>query len=71
MATETHFHVQGMKCNGCVANANKALADLPGFENASFDLEQGAATIRGNIDPQAACQILTQAGYPAVVNSAI
>lgn len=70
MSNQTKFHVQGMKCNGCVENAQKALSDLPGMENASFDLEQGTATINGDIDPQAACQLLTQAGYPAVVNSA-
>ena len=69
MTTQTRLHVQGMKCAGCIANATKALEDLPGFENAEFDLQNGTAKIIGDIDPQAACQLLAQAGYPAAVNS--
>lgn len=69
MSIETHLHVQGMKCDGCIANANKALAAVPGFESANYDLNQGTATIFGDVDPQAVCHALTEAGYPAVVNS--
>lgn len=68
--TETAFYVQGMKCNGCIATANKALSDVPGFESAEFDLAEGTAVVSGDVDPQSVCQALTQAGYPAVVKSA-
>jgi copper chaperone CopZ len=70
MSTQTQFFVQGMKCDGCIANANKALADIPGFVSAQFDLKQGIAVVEGTIDPQAVCQALAGAGYPAVVKSA-
>ncbi len=70
MSTETRFHVQGMKCGGCVTRANEALQSLPGFEAAEFDLKAGSALVKGAVDPQAVCAALTQAGYPAVVNSA-
>ncbi|WP_455204651.1 heavy-metal-associated domain-containing protein [Kaarinaea lacus] len=69
MSTQTQYFVQGMKCDGCIANANTALAQVTGFEKADFDLNQGTATIEGDVDPQAVCQALTQAGYPAVVKS--
>ena len=69
--TITHYYVQGMKCAGCIAAANKALAEVLGFESAEFDLQAGEATIHGDVDPQAVCQALTQAGYPAVVRSAM
>lgn len=69
MSDQTQYYVQGMKCDGCIANANKALAVLPGFETAEFDLTQGTATVTGNVDPQAVCQALGGAGYPAVVKS--
>lgn len=69
MSDITQFYVQGMKCNGCIANANKALAEVPGFESAQFDLQQGTAEVQGNVDPQAVCQALAGAGYPAVVKS--
>jgi len=69
MSEKTQFFVQGMKCNGCIANANKALAEVPGFESAQFDLQQGTAEVQGDVDPQAVCQALAGAGYPAVVKS--
>ncbi len=68
--TKTEFYVTGMTCNGCIKKANEALSQIQGFESAEFDLEQGTAEIVGAIDPQAATQALTDAGYPAVVKSA-
>ena len=70
MSSETQYYVQGMKCNGCIANANKALSEVPGFTSAQFDLKQGVAIVEGEVDPQAVCQALAGAGYPAVVKSA-
>lgn len=69
MSIETHFIVQGMKCQGCVSNAQNALAQVPGFESAQVDLQAGTASVTGNIDPQAACAALAAAGFPAVVKS--
>lgn len=65
----SRYYVQGMKCGGCIDTANKALAEVLGFERAEFDLKAGTAVIQGDVDPQAVCQVLTQAGYPAVVKS--
>jgi len=69
MSKETRFHVQGMKCDGCISRANDVLKALPGFEAAQFDLKEGSAVVSGEVDPQSVCAALTQAGYPAVVNS--
>jgi len=66
----TEFFVQGVKCGGCITNANTALAEVPGFVSAEFDLAAGTAKVVGDVDPQAVCQALTGAGYPAVVKSA-
>lgn len=66
---ETNYYVQKMKCGGCIDAANKALADVVGFESAEFDLAAGTAVVQGDVDPQAVCQALTAAGYPAVVKS--
>ena len=68
--TITEFFVQGMKCDGCISNANKALAAVPGFVSAEFDLDAGTAKVVGDVDPQTICQVLSEAGYPAVVKSA-
>jgi len=67
--TVTRFHVQGMKCNGCIARARTALGAIAGYEDAQFDLKAGTAEVHGDIDPQAAAQALGAIGYPAVVKS--
>ncbi|MCF6210635.1 MAG: heavy-metal-associated domain-containing protein [Gammaproteobacteria bacterium] len=68
-ASITEFFIQGMKCGGCISNAEKALAGVPGFVSAEFNLDAGTAKVVGGVDPQAVCQVLTEAGYPAVVKS--
>lgn len=67
--SETKYYVQGMKCGGCIDTGNKALAEVAGFESAEFDLASGTAVVQGDVDPQAVCLALSQAGYPAVVKS--
>lgn len=66
----TEYHVEKMKCGGCVAKAQEALKNVDGFESAEFDLEAKVGRIKGDVDPQSVCLVLTQAGYPAVVKSA-
>ncbi len=66
---ETCFYVQGMKCDGCIAKAREALADVPGVQSADFDLEAGTAVVTGDVDPQSVAQALAGVGYPAVVKS--
>lgn len=66
---QTNFIVSGMKCEGCVATVKEALAQVVGYEDAQVDLAEGVASVRGDVDPQAVCQVLAQAGYPAVVKS--
>lgn len=67
-ATETRYSVKGMKCGGCIAKATEALAKLPGFVEARFDLAEKSAVVRGNVSPQAVIQALNTAGYPAEVD---
>lgn len=67
--SETHYYVQGMKCGGCVESAKKAVAEVLGVESAEFDLATGTGVVQGDVDPQAICQVLTAAGYPAAVKS--
>ncbi len=57
--------VSGMKCNGCIAKATAAVAKLPGYVAAEFDLKAGTAVVRGSVDPRAAINSLASAGYPA------
>jgi copper chaperone CopZ len=66
---QTRFIVSGMKCEGCVATVKEALTQVVGYEDAEVNLADGVAAVKGDIDPQAVCQVLAQAGYPAVVQS--
>ena len=59
------INISNMKCNGCVANAQKALQGLPGLENVEIDLQKGNAVLSGEFDE--AISRLTDAGYPAEI----
>lgn len=69
MATETTFFISGLKCGGCIANAKNSLEKVTGYESADFDLEAGIMKVSGDIDPQAICAAMSDAGYSAVVKS--
>ncbi len=64
MTTQT-FHVENMKCGGCVAAVKEALEKLPGVEAVEVDLAGAQATVRGDVDAQAVVEALKAAGYPA------
>ncbi len=59
------FHVDKMKCGGCVASVKEAIEKLPGVIHAEVDLESASATVEGDVDPQAVVEALNVAGYPA------
>ncbi len=66
---ETRYSVRNMKCGGCIAKATEALAKLPGYESAEFDLKSGTAVVKGAVDTQAVIRALTGVGYPADLRS--
>ena len=66
---ETHYLVSGMKCQGCVDTVKKALLTVHGLDSVEVDLPSGEVSLQGDVDPQSVCQVLTDAGYPAVVKS--
>lgn len=61
----TTINIRNMKCNGCVANVQKALQGLPGLDSAEIDLQHANAVLIGNFDLNEAIRRLTDAGYPA------
>ena len=61
----TEINISNMKCNGCVANAQKALEGLPGLESVEINLQQANAVLTGDFDLAEAIKRLTEAGYPA------
>jgi copper chaperone len=65
---EMRYIVKGMKCGGCIAKATAALSKLPGYVSAEFDLKNGTAIVKGNVDPRAAVSALTKVGYPSEID---
>lgn len=59
------YRVHGLKCGGCVAKAKSALAQVPGYVEAEFDLPTGAVVVRGRADSAAVVRALAHAGYSA------
>ena len=57
------FYVEGMKCNHCKANAEKALLGVSGVENVEIDLAAATATIQGRFDIEAAISSVEEIGF--------
>ena len=57
--------ISNMKCNGCVANVEKALQGLPGLESVEVSLQQANAVLDGEFDLDEAIRLVSEAGYPA------
>lgn len=45
--SEQIFHIEGLRCNHCRANAEKAIAAIEGIESCQVDLASGRAVVRG------------------------
>lgn len=61
----TEINISNMKCNGCVANAQKALEGLAGLESVEINLQEANAVLSGDFDLTEALKRLADAGYPA------
>ena len=66
----TRFYVHGMDTEDCALPISEAVRQVSGVTDVQLDHAEGIATVTGDIDPQAVCHVLAQAGYPAVVKSA-
>lgn len=61
------LNVSNMKCGGCVASVEKALATLEGVESVEVSLDDKTALISATTDPAVLAKAVTDAGYPAEV----
>ncbi|MCH4172008.1 MAG: cation transporter [Lactobacillus sp.] len=43
-------HLEGMKCNGCAENVQKAFSALDGVEKVSVNLKKQEAKVTGEVD---------------------
>ena len=59
------FHVDNMKCDGCVGAVKEVLESVPGSQQVVVDLDGKWAEVEGAIDVDKAIASLTEKGYPA------
>lgn len=63
---EKAYKIQGMMCNHCAANVQKALAAVKGVESVRVELSEATAYVTGSADEQTIRQTITAAGYEVV-----
>ena len=59
----TIIYIEGMRCNHCRTNTEKALASLPEVDHAEVDLASGQAIITGNVDLTLIKQTVESLGF--------
>ena len=66
--TEHKFRVNGMMCNHCKANVEKAIAGIEGVRAVRVELSEGIAYIDGEkIDPQKVISTINGIGYKCTI----
>jgi len=62
----TVLKVNGMMCPHCKAMVEKVSKAIPGAEDAVVDLQAKTVTVTGQVDREALCRAITDAGYEVV-----
>lgn len=62
-ARTQHLQVEGMKCEGCATEVETALRGLAGVEDVTVYLNEGTASIVGEVEPEDLLQALSQTNY--------
>jgi copper chaperone CopZ len=63
--TTTTYAVDGMTCGHCVAAVTKELDGLAGVERVEVSLDEGRATVTGEVPEAAVVAAVAEAGYAA------
>ena len=61
----SRYKVEGMACNHCKANVEKAIKDVPGVEMVEVDLAEGIAYVRGRHDAALLVEVVGNIGFEA------
>lgn len=57
------FHIDGMKCNHCKANAEKAIRSVAGVQQVDIDLAAGTAIVRGDFKAEQIVAAIESIGF--------
>jgi len=61
--SEQTYYIEGLRCNHCRTNAEKAIASLEGVEHAEVDLPTGRAVVRGSVGVDDVRQAVEALGF--------
>ena len=68
--THKKFKINGMMCNHCKANVEKALSEIEGVHSVYVELSEGTAYLEGeNIDAEKVISTINRLGYEYVAES--
>lgn len=59
------YKINGMSCNHCKANVERAIRSIPGVEHVEVNLATGTANVTGHHDPEQVIQRVSDYGYTA------
>lgn len=62
----SEFHIQGMHCNHCAANVEKAIQSVAGVTEVSVSLTEKSAHVSGHFDDEAVKSAIQSIGYEVV-----
>ena len=66
--SERVYYIDGLRCNHCRANAEKAIASLEGVESAEVDLSTGRAVVRGTVSVEQVRTAVEALGFKLRIN---
>lgn len=60
------YKVEGLRCNRCRENAEKAIASIQGVESVSIDLASGDALVKGKFDEESMSKAVEALGFKVI-----
>lgn len=64
---EKIYKIEGLRCNRCKENAEKAIASIEGVESVSIDLASGEAVVKGTFDEASMKKAVESLGFKLTI----
>lgn len=64
---EKIYKIEGLRCNRCKENAEKAIASIEGVESVSIDLSSGEAVVKGTFDEASMKKAVESLGFKVTI----
>ena len=64
---EKIYKIEGLRCNRCKENAEKAIASIEGVESVSIDLASGEAVVKGTFDETSMKKAVESLGFKVTI----